>query len=111
MMFANPFVQNRKGQPTKPAQAEGLLASNGIDANLQSQRSYGLIGSGAYHHYKGENQETNSLRFGAFSALSALRDSPLRESKNEVSQSNESRTETSLLVDANPEPVNMENSH
>lgn len=64
-----------------------MLLSNGMDCNMESQRSYGLIGSGAYHKFRNENAEGNSLQFGAFSAFSALRASPLKESFGEEAYS------------------------
>jgi len=82
MVFGNKFKNSKETfNHKKPPHEIGLLNSNGIDYNTESFRSIGLIGSGAYHNYKDENIDANSLRFGAFSAFSALRASPLKESK------------------------------
>jgi len=81
MVFGNKFKNPKKTTDHEKRPHEiGLLNSNGIDCNTESSRSIGLIGSGAYHHYKGDIVDANSLRFGAFSAFSALRASPLKES-------------------------------
>jgi hypothetical protein len=81
MVFGNKFKNPKKSTDNQKQVSDiGLLNSNGIDCNTESSRSIGLIGSGAYHQYKGEIADANSLRFGAFSAFSALRESPLKES-------------------------------
>lgn len=83
-----------------------------MDINAESLHSYGLIGSGAYHHYKGENQNTDSQRFGAFSAFSALRASPLRESSEEPSNKNADLQVGGKTPQSNADKVmSTENSH
>lgn len=86
MILGNKFKNNKKAAVDKRKlnpKDNGLLASNGMDCNTESQRSIGLIGSGTYHHYRGENNDAISFKFGAFSAFSALRASPLKESFKE----------------------------
>jgi hypothetical protein len=86
MILGNKFKNNKKAVVDKRKlnpKDNCLLTSNGIDCNAESQKSIGLIGSGAYHHYRGDNNDANSFKFGAFSAFSALRASPLKESYKE----------------------------
>ena len=86
MILGNKFKNNKKAAVDKRKlnpKDNCLLTSNGIDCNAESQKSIGLIGSGAYHHYRGDNNDANSFKFGAFSAFSALRASPLQESYKE----------------------------